>query len=103
MTLDLKAMILVVIYAVLSNMILISVSDSFDGISCPDFSLNEYTTSYNTSLNYTSDSLTQDNGASFFKLLLNRCNGLPYWVFWLTQVPTILGILYVLRAFIGFT
>lgn len=103
MTLDLKALIIVVLYAVISNLILVSMADSSNDIVCYNFERQEYDTSFNTSENYTADSTTGDSGANILKLMLNRCSGFPYWIFLVTQIPTILGVLYLLRAFIGFT
>lgn len=102
MTLDIKAMVIVVLYAVATNIILISIGNSLGSVSCKDFSQENYTYSY-TNGNYTNDEDTKTSGINILKLMLGRCNGIPWWAYWLTQIPTIIGVFYIVRAFIGFT
>lgn len=100
MTLDMNAMIIIVVYAVLSNIFLFSLALSSDSLSCPNSKI-EY--EYNSTANYTSDTYTKATGTDILSLLLGRCEGFPYWVIWLAEIPTVLGILYLIRAFVGFT
>ena len=101
MSLDIKAMVIIFIYAILSNMILINIAKTTDSVVCEN--IQEINYNYTYEGNYTQDEPTKESGVNLIKLALNRCVGIPFWIFWLTQMPTIIGILYLIRGFIGFT
>lgn len=102
MTLDIKAMVVVFLYAVLSNFAIGSLALSDSSLACSNLRTQNFVYDYTTG-NYTSDPVSQDAGINFFQVMLGMCQGLPWWLYWITQIPTILGVLYIIRAFIGFT
>lgn len=99
MALDLKAIIVVIMYAVASNLFFILLSHHA-GIcdNLPD------TVYFDENIeNITDDIETKTSAITFINILLNRCDDFPSWIYWLFQVPTIIGLLYVIRGFLGLT
>jgi len=94
---NLKGMIVLVAYAIGINLVLVSFANLNIGISCP-----ELIESYNFTSSTNSTELTS-NSASILDIALNRCSGVPSWIFWVLELPVILGLLYIIRAFIGAT
>lgn len=105
---DIRAMIVVFLYAVISNLVLISFATIDNSLACPDIKQETVVQNY-ASENYTDDAslikITSDTSkfTVLYNLVLGRCRGLEWWVYWITQVPTILGVLFVIRSFVGFT
>lgn len=97
MTMSLKGMIVLVAYAIGINLVLISFANLNIGISCP-----ELVESYNATGSLNATELSSSS-ASIIDIALNRCSGVPSWLFWVLELPVILGLLYIIRAFIGAT
>lgn len=100
MGLSIKAIIVVIGYAIISNFVIVQIANLNIGVNCPQV-VAEYSAS---DLNYTSD----DGGAVTFRanvidVATNRCSGLPGWVYWAFEVPVLIGLLYIVRGFIGAT
>jgi hypothetical protein len=94
---ELKGLIVLVAYAIGINLLLVSFANLNVGVSCPNLSkfVNATATVNQSEITY--------NSASIIDIALNRCSGLPSWIFWVMEVPVILGLLYIVRAFIGAT
>ncbi len=70
------------------------------GIDCGTLT-EEYSTEYNvTDPNNTE---IKESSASIIDLALGRCEGLPFWLFVIFELPIIVGLLYIIRGFIGVT
>jgi hypothetical protein len=94
---ELKGLMVLVAYAIGINLLLVSFANLNVGVSCPSLSkfANTTATTNQTELTY--------NSASIIDIALNRCSGVPSWIFWIFEVPVILGLLYIIRAYIGAT
>jgi hypothetical protein len=97
-----KAIIVIFIYAVVSNYLMLSIANSGLGVDCRnlDTSLN---TTYNVTDLTANTTDTKSSATDLINVALGRCSGFPAWMYWVFQVPTILGLLYVIRGFIGLT
>ena len=97
MALNIKSIIIVVMYAVLSTLFLTELGKV--GNICPDppIKIDSGTIDIGT------DADIKTTAQVFLDILFNRCEGLPSWIYWIIEVPTILGLLYIARGFIGLT
>lgn len=103
MSMRIKEIIIVLVYALGMNMLLLSFANMGIGIDCSN--LQEEYTHYNQTYNLT-DSENQElktSSASIIDLALGRCEGMPYWLFIILELPIIVGLLYIIRGFIGAT
>ena len=97
MSAGLKGMIVLVSYSIFINLILVSFANMNVGISCP-----ELVADYNKTGTVNETELVS-NSASIIDIALSRCSGIPKWLFWIAEIPIILGLLYIIRSFIGAT
>lgn len=88
----------ILIVAFLINFLLVSFASLGVGITCPDLS-----TDYGTA-DYTYANQTVTLGADdIIDLALGRCDGLPFWLVLIIELPLIVGLFFYLRKFVGFT
>lgn len=108
MGLMVKEIIIVTIYTIGINLILSSLSTSVGGVSCPnvydlsnqDVSLNE--TELQSGIS--SNPVTMISSVvTIFNLITNQCTGIPYILVLICELPILIGILYIVRGFIGAT
>jgi len=100
MGLEIKSLVVIISYAIISNLILLSIANLNVGLSCPDLIINPTI----SGLNYTSDVGTATEfRANVIDIATNRCSGIPAWLYWAFEVPVLIGLLYVVRGFIGAT
>ncbi len=88
---------ILVIYAVIINFFLISLG-SISGV-CPNLD----DTTFEGVENVTDDTDTKEQASAFLNIIMNQCDGLPLLLYLVFQVPLIIGILSVIRSFIGLT
>jgi hypothetical protein len=102
MSLEIKSVIIVIAYAIISNLVMFSYANMGIGITCYREE-NEF--DINTTINYTDGSDTNliEVRSNIFNVALDRCNGFPAWLFWVLEVPVIIGIIYIIRGFVGLT
>lgn len=101
MAMDIRIVIFTIAYAIISNIFLVEYANMGIGIECQ----NVNAVSFNDTFNYTdeSDSNLANVRANAFDLALGRCEGLPWWIYWIFEIPFIIGIAYIIRGFIGAT
>ena len=93
-------MVVLIIYSISINLILLQFANMGIGISCENLQ-QSYNTSYNET-DFDSSELKQSS-ASIVDLALGRCQGLPYWLVLVFELPIIVGLLYIIRGFFGVT
>ena len=100
MSLNIKHGIIILTYALVVNIILVSIANLGIGLDC-----GELTTEFNSTHNVTDiDSTeTKESAVSIIDIALNRCENLPYYIFILLELPIFLGLLILIRQLIGFT
>ena len=101
MALDIKQIVILIFYLVATNLFFVllgNVSGFCDNL--PD----EFDVDFDENIgNVTDDSEVKMEANNFLNIILNRCEGFPGWIYWLFQVPGIIGVLYVIRGFVGLT
>lgn len=95
MGISVNAIVLILIYAFGINYILLAMSYMNLGINCPSVDQN-----YNSTTNSTNYAQLYANAVS---MALGRCDGLPFYIWLIFELPVIAGLLYVARAYIGAT
>jgi hypothetical protein len=97
--------IFLIAYAIGINLLLISFANLSIGISCGNLQ-----TKYNSTFAVNESDTTgivSSSGVTGIRLItswaLGRCSGLPSWIVWLFEIPVVIGLLYVVRSFIGAT
>ena len=100
MALNIREIVVLLIYALSINLVLLGLANLGTGLNC-----GELETSYSTSYNLTDeDNLDlKYSSANIIDLALGRCEGLPVWLFWVFELPIIVGLLYIIRGFVGLT
>lgn len=101
MSLQIKEIIILLMYAIGINLVLVQFANMGTGIVCNPL----YDSSYNSTYNLTDTGNTQikQSSASIVDLALGRCDGLPAILVWVFELPIIVGLLYIVRGFIGAT
>jgi len=101
MSLDIRAVIVTIAYAIGINLILLSIANLGIGLECG--SAEEF--AYNETWNYTDldDPSSVEFRANVWNIVFNRCEGLPTILWLLFEVPILVGIGYIIRGFIGAT
>jgi len=91
MGISVTAIVILLMYSIGINVILLELAKVGVGVNCPNLS-----TSYNTT--------NQSWGwGDITDLALGRCEGLPFVLVALLELPVIAGLFYVIRAFAGAT
>jgi len=90
--------------ALLLNVVLFMfASAGFLNLSCPDM-VTDYNETLNESFTVGGVVYTQDIGWNdIVDMAIGRCEGLPFLVVLLIEIPLLLGLLYVIRMFVGVT
>lgn len=101
MSLNIKHMIILLVYAIGINLVLISFANMGIGINCSNIEDMDYNQTYNLTEDNNTD--IKQSSASIVDLALGRCEGIPYWLFMIFELPIIVGLLYIIRGFIGAT
>jgi hypothetical protein len=97
--------IFLIAYAIGINLLLVSFASLNIGISC-----GELGTKYNTTISVNESDTTgivSSTGVKGIGLItswaLGRCEGLPSWIVWVFEIPVLVGLLFIIRSFIGAT
>ena len=102
---DITAVIIVVGYAIISNLILFEFAKLGIGINCPE--LENQLSNVTDTFNYTAEDYPNLRKGSpivtIYQIAVGRCSGIEWWLYAISQVPVIIGILFIARKFIGFT
>jgi len=98
---EITAIIFVVGYAILSNIILLQFANLGVGINCGSIIESEL----NTSTDFSDTNITTygQSRANILDLALGRCEGLPTLFYLLFELPVIIGLIFIGRKFIGFS
>lgn len=107
MGLMIKEILILFIYTICINLVLTGFANLNSGISCP----NVYSYSSSVSLNETefetgvsSNPITLTNTViTTINLITNQCEGIPYILVLIFELPVLIGFLYIARSFIGAT
>ena len=91
MGISVQAIVILIMYAVAINIILLELARIGIGINCPSMSSAYNTT--NRSLGF----------SEITDLALGRCDGLPFILIVILELPVIAGLIYIVRAYIGGT
>lgn len=102
MGVDVNQIIMWVVIAIGSNLLLWAWAIESGTLTCPNMD-----TTYETEeLAYDVGNQTHSDELGYkdiFDIALGRCDGMPFWVVLLFEIPLIVGGFYILRAFIGAT
>lgn len=89
------------------NFILTGFASFNSGISCPNIYSNAISTSYNQSeinTGVSSNPISLVNMlVTVVNLVTNQCEGIPYILVLICEVPILIGFAYIVRGFIGAT
>lgn len=102
MGVDINQIVILLAVAIGSNLLLWAWATESGTIVCPDMN-TEYTTE---NLNYDvgNQSHSIDIGIDDIgSLATGRCDGLPFWVVLIFELPLLAGLFYIARAFVGAT
>lgn len=101
MSLMVKEILILLIYSIGINLVLLGFANLGSGTLCS----NLYGSTYNTTYNISDTNNVQlgKNSASIIDLALGRCSGIPQFLVLLFELPIIVGLLYLIRGFIGAT
>ena len=107
MSLNINQIIVLLVYSFGINLVLVSFANMGIGIECNSLDNYQFNQTYNqTELEQgiNSNPITLINSVRIMvDLALGRCDGIPYWLFLVLELPIIVGLLYVLRGFVGAT
>lgn len=96
-----KEMIVILIYSIGVNLALFALANSGIPFNCDNPMMSVYNTTYNSS------ALTYEqfgrSHTTIIDLAFPKCNGLPTWIIYIAELPVIIGLLYIIRQFIGAT
>lgn len=101
MSLMVKEIIILLMYAIGINLVLLGFANLGSGNICANLYQPTYNKTYNSS--DTSNAELGRNSASIIDLALGRCDGLPQFIVLIFELPIIVGLLYLIRGFIGAT
>jgi len=102
MALSIRELTIFLVYAIGINIIFASLSN-LGVLECSNVSESFLQNDTYAVQNITDDVDTKTSANNFISLILNRCDGFPAWIYWMFQVPLIIGLLYIIRGFIGVT
>lgn len=93
---------MILFYGIVVNLIFINLSTIGIDMGCHYY---ERDLGLNTTINYTdtSDSSLREFRGNIFDVAFNRCDNIPAWIFWIFEVPFLIGLAYIVRAFVGAT
>jgi len=101
MSLNINQIIILLVYSIGINLVLVSFANMGIGIECNSLDNYQFNQTYN--LTEENNSEIKQSSASIIDLALGRCNGIPYWLFLIFELPIIVGLLYIIRGFVGAT
>ena len=101
MSLNINQIIVLLVYSFGINLVLVSFANMGIGIECNSLDNYQFNQTYN--LTEENNSEIKQSSASIIDLALGRCNGIPYWLFLIFELPIIVGLLYIIRGFVGAT
>jgi hypothetical protein len=99
--LEIKSLLLFTMLAIGLNIVFVEFA-LIGAIECPNLVDELYPSGNETLDNATDEGSVSSRATTYFNLMLNRCSGMPWYVFWIIQIPIVLVILYIILEYIPF-
>ena len=99
--LEIKPLLVFTMLAIGLNIVLVEFAIT-GVIDCPNLVEEFYPDGNFTMENLTDGQAVNVRASTYVNLLLNRCSGMPWFIFWIVQIPIIMVLLYIALEYIPF-